>query len=103
MPHVEAGALDINCNSSIPLTRDILLYHTKLLFEVHKLQFQHRLSQHVNYLLICSDILELHCSPLYHISDIMVPDLDVIVLVMEHRFLYKIHTNLVVTPDTSRL
>jgi hypothetical protein len=35
MPHVEAASLDHNCNSSLPLTRDVLLDHTKLLSEVH--------------------------------------------------------------------
>jgi hypothetical protein len=103
MPHVEVVSLDCNCNSSLPLTRDILMYHTKLVFEVHKLHSRKRLGQHVSYMLVYSDILELHFSPLYYISDLMVPDLDMLRLFMEHWVLFKLHTTPVVTPDTSRL
>jgi hypothetical protein len=103
MPHGEVVALDHNYNSSLPVIREVLLDHTKLVSEVHKLHFRQRLGQHVSYLLICSDILELHCSTMYHISDVMVLDLDVLGLVMEHYALRQLHTTLVVTPDASHL
>jgi hypothetical protein len=35
LPHVEVVSLDCNCKLSLPLTRDVLLDHTKLIFEVH--------------------------------------------------------------------
>ena len=91
------------CNSSLPLTREVLLDYTKLVSKVHKLHFLQRFGQHVNYLLICRNILELHCYPLYHISDVMVPDLDELGLFIEHWALCQLHTTLVVTPDTSHL
>jgi hypothetical protein len=58
--------------------------HTKLVSEVFKLLSRQRLSQHVCYLLVGRNILELYCSLLYHLSDIMVLDLDMLGLVMTH-------------------
>ena len=42
-------------------------------------------------------ILELHCSPLYHIHDIVILDLDMLRLVMEHQVLRQLHATLVIT------
>jgi hypothetical protein len=79
------------CNSSLPLTREVILNHTNLVSKVHKLHSRHRLAQRVCYLLICSDILKLHFSLLHHISDIMVLDLDMLGLVMKHQVLQQLH------------
>ena len=56
--------------------------NTKLLPEVLKLHSGQWLGQHINYLFIGRNILELHCSSLHHILDIVILDLDVLQLVM---------------------
>ena len=50
---------------------------------VLKLHPSQWLCQHINYLFVHRNILELHCSPLHHIPDIVILDLDMIRLVME--------------------
>ena len=71
-------------DSSLPLGRDLDLENTKLLLEVLKLHSGQWLHQHISYLIIHCNILELHYSPLHHIPDIVVLDLDMLRLVMEH-------------------
>ena len=57
------GLLD----SSLPLGRNLNLMNTKLLSEVFKLHSVQWLGQHIIYLLVHHNILELHC-PLCTIS-----------------------------------
>ena len=47
--------------------------------------------------------LELHCSSLHHIPDIVIFDVDMLRLVMEHRVLIQLHTTLVVALYTSSI
>ena len=90
-------------DSSLPLGRDLDLENTKLLPEVLKLHYSQWLCQHISYFFICHNILELHCSSLHHIHDIVIFDLDMLRLVMEHRVLRQLHTTLVVTMYTSSI
>ena len=71
-------------DSSLPLGRNLDLENTKLLPEVFKLHSGQWLSQHINYLFVRHNILELHCSSMHHIPDIMILDINVLRLVMEH-------------------
>ena len=71
-------------DSSLPLERDLDLENTKLLPKVLKLHSGQWLHQHINYLIIRRNILELHCSALHHIPDIVILDLDMLRIVMEH-------------------
>ena len=73
--------------SSLPLGRNIDLENTKLLLELLKLHSGQWLGQHISFLLVRRNILELHCSSLHHIPDIVIFYLDMIQLVMEHRVL----------------
>ena len=66
--------------SSFPLD----LENTKILPEVLELHSIQWLCQHISYMFIRRNILELHCSPLHHIPDIVILDLDMLRLVMEH-------------------
>ena len=90
----------LSTDTSLPLGRNIYLENTKLLPEVIKLHLSLWISQHISYLFIRHNILELHCSSLHHIPDIVI--LDMLRLVMEHRVLRQLHTTLVVTMYTSR-
>ena len=74
-------------DSSPPLGGNLDLENTKILPEVLKLHSGQWLGQHINYLFIRRNILELHCSSLHHIPDIMIFDLDMLRLVREHWFL----------------
>ena len=89
--------------SSLPLGRNLDLENTYLLPKVLKLHTGQWLSQHINYLFIYRNILELHCSSLHHIPDIVIFDLDMLRLVMEHRVLRQLHTTLVVAIYTSSI
>ena len=83
--------------------RDVLLDHSKLVSEVLELHLGQRLGQHICNLLICGNILKLHSSLLHHITDILVLDVDVLGLVMNHWILGQLYATLVVTKDTSRI
>ena len=71
-------------DSSLPLGGNLDLENTKLLPEVLKLHSGQCLGQHISYLIVHHNILELHCSPLHNIPDIEILDLDMLRLVMEH-------------------
>ena len=71
-------------DSSLPLGGNLDMENTKILLEVLKLHFGQWLSQHINYLFVHRNILELHYSPLYHIPNIVILDLDMLRIVMEH-------------------
>ena len=71
-------------DSSLPLGRDLDLENTKLLPEILKIHSGQWLRQHISYLIVCRNILELYYSPLHHIPDIVILDLDMLRLVMEH-------------------
>ena len=71
-------------DSSLSLGGNLDLENTKLLPEVLKLHSGQWLRQHISYLFLYRNILELHCSSLHHIFDIVILDLDVLRLVMEH-------------------
>ena len=70
-------------DSSLPLGRNLDLENPNILPKVLKLNSGQFLGQHINYLLVCHNILELHFSSLHHIPDIVILDLDVLRLVME--------------------
>ena len=86
---------------SPPFGGNLDLDNTNLLPEVIKLHSGQWLGQHINYLLIRRNILELYCSSLHHILDIVIFYLDVLLIVMEHWVLRQLHTTLVVTIYTS--
>ena len=88
-------------NSSLPLGGNLDLENTKLLPEVLKLHSDQWISQHISYMFVCHKILELHCSSLHHIPNIVIFDLDMLQLVMEHRVLRQLHTTLIVAIYTS--
>ena len=71
-------------DSSLPLGRDLDLENTKLLPEVLKLHSGQWLHQHSIYLIVRRNILELHCSPLHDIPNIVILDLNMLRLVIEH-------------------
>ena len=71
-------------DTSIPHVRNLDLKNTKLLPKVLKLHPSQWLSQHISYLFVRRNILELHYSPLHHIPDIVILDLGMLRLVMEH-------------------
>ena len=74
-------------DSSLPFGGNLDLENTKLLLEVPNIHSSQWICQHISYLFIRHNILELHCSFLHHIPDIVILHLDMIRLFMEHRFL----------------
>ena len=83
--------------SSLSLGRNLDLENTKSLSEVLELQPSQWLRQYISYLFLCRNILELHCPSLHHIPDIVILDLDMLRLVMEHWILSQLHATMVVT------
>ena len=59
-------------DSSLPLEENLDMENTKLLPEVLKLHSSQWLSQHISYLFVHCNILELQCSSLHHIPDIVI-------------------------------
>ena len=70
--------------SSFSLGGNLDLENTKLLPEVLELHPSQWICQHIIYLFLRCNILELHCSPLHHIPDIVILDLDMLRLVMHY-------------------
>ena len=70
--------------SSLSLGGSLNLENTKSLSEVLELQPIQWLHQYISYLFLHRNILELHCSSLHHILEIVILDLDMLRLVMEH-------------------
>ena len=77
--------------------------NTKSLFEVLELQPCQWLRQYISYLFLRRNIQELHYSSLHHIPDMVILDLDMFRLVMEHRVLRQLHTTLVVAMYASSI
>ena len=65
-------------DSSLPFGRDLDLENTKILSELLKLHFGQWICQHISYMFIHRNILELHYSPLHHIPDIVILDIDML-------------------------
>ena len=65
-------------DSSLPFGGNLDLENTKLLLEVLKLHSIQWLSQHISYLFVHRNILELHYTSLHHIPDIVIFGLDMI-------------------------
>ena len=70
--------------SSLSLGGNLELENAKLLAEVLKLWSSQWLHQYISYMFLHHNILELHYSSLHHILDIVILDLDILRLVMEH-------------------
>jgi hypothetical protein len=87
----------IASSASLPLSREVLSYYTKLVSKVFKLYTRQRLGQQICNLLICANILELYNSSLHHITNIVIPDFYVLRLIMEHRVLCHLYATLVIT------
>ena len=71
-------------DSSLSLGGNLYLENTKLLPEVLELQPSQWLRQYIIYMFLYRNILGLHYSPVHHILDIAILDLDMLRLVMEH-------------------
>ena len=68
----------LSTDTSLPLGRNLDLENTKLLPEVLKLHPSQWLSQHISYLFVHRNIVELRCSSLHHIPDIVILDLNML-------------------------
>ena len=64
--------------SSFSLGENLDLENTNILPEVLEIHPSQCLCQHINYLFLRRNILELHYSSLHHIPDIVILDLDVL-------------------------
>ena len=65
-------------DSSLSLGGNLDLKNTKHLSKVLKLHSGQWLGQHISYLLVHHNILELHYSSLHHIPDIVIFDLNML-------------------------
>jgi hypothetical protein len=93
----DVGHDTIVSSTSLPLSREVLSDNTKLVLEVLKLHTRQRLGQYICNLVICANILELYSSPLHHITNVVISDLYVLRLIMEHWVLRHLYTTLVIT------
>jgi hypothetical protein len=91
------GQDTIVSSTSLPLSREVLSDNTKLVSEVFKLHMRQRLGQHICHLHSCANILELYNSPLHHITNVLIPGLYVLRLIMEHWVLHHFYATLVFT------
>ena len=71
-------------DSSLPLGGNLNLENTKILPEVFKLHYGQWLSQHISYMFVSRNMLEIHCSSLHHIPNIVILNLNMLRPVMEH-------------------
>ena len=59
--------------------------HTKCFYEVLEIHSRKNIGQHIKYLLIHCHVLEIQCSSLHHIPDIVELDINVLQLFMEQK------------------
>jgi hypothetical protein len=97
MELLTVGLDTIVSSTSLPLLRDILSENTKLVLEVLKLHMRQRLGQHICNLLICANILEFYSSPLPHITNVVILDLYVLQIILEHKVLHHLYATLFIT------
>ena len=71
-------------NSKLMLSQGGILCHAKLVLEVYELRCGQRLGQHIDYLLICRYVLQSQGTFLDHLSDEMIPHVNLLQPVMEH-------------------
>ena len=71
-------------DSSLPFGGNLYLENNELLPEVLKLHPIQWLHQHIIYLFLRCNILELYCSPLHHIPDIVILEIDMLGIFLEH-------------------
>ena len=90
-------------DSSFALGRNPDLENTKILHELLKLHSGQWIFQHISYLFIHRNILDLNYSFLHHIPDILLLDPDMLRLVIEHWVLRQLHTTLVAAMYTSSI
>jgi hypothetical protein len=70
--------------STLSLSEGDILHHAKLVSDVYKLLPRQRLGENVHNLLIYGYVLELYCSLLYHVSDEVISNLNVLRPVMKY-------------------
>jgi hypothetical protein len=61
----------------LPLSREVLSNYTKLISKVFKLYTRQRLGQHICFMFIHANILELYGYSLHHVIDVMISNLYV--------------------------
>ena len=71
-------------DSSLPFGGNLDMENTNIIPEVLKIHSSQWIYQHINYLFVHRNILKLHLSFLHHIHDIVIFDLDMLRIVMEH-------------------
>ena len=70
--------------SSLSLGGSLDLENTKSLSEVLELHPSQWIRQYISYVFLCRNIQKLHYASLHHNPDIVILDLDMLRLVMEH-------------------
>ena len=95
--------LEANQTSTLPLNERVILHQTKVVSKVLKLCLRQRLSQHISGLLVSRYVPKADSSPLHHVSDIVIPHLNVFRTIMKHMILGKFDTTLVVTVNDNGL
>ena len=71
-------SIHVGVISAIPLNERGNLHKPQLVFEVHELLPGEQIRQKVSFLLINGDVLEPHYSPLHHVMDVVVLDLNML-------------------------
>jgi hypothetical protein len=74
-----------------------------LLDQEHKLPFDQIFREDVYNLLICRNVLKLHNSSLNIVPDEVIPDINMLRLVMEHWILREFNATLIITMNGDRL
>jgi hypothetical protein len=79
------------------------MHHSSSVFEEHKLPFIQGIGQNMCNLLICGNVMKLHCSLLDPILDEVIYDLNMLGPVMEFWILREFDTTLIITVYHRRL
>jgi hypothetical protein len=83
--------------STLPLSEEGILSQPHLIYELFKLLFARCLGENICHLLISLYVIKPHSSSLYTISDEVIPDIDVLAMIMKHSILKEIDAPLIVT------
>ena len=90
-------SIHASIKSILPLNKRGNLHKSQRVSEIHEFFSRRWLHNNISCMLIDGYVLEPYHSPLNHVMDVVVRDLNMLRFFMEHEILWKLHTTLIIT------
>lgn len=97
IPLTGRTSIHASIKSVLPLNKRGNLHKSQLVSEIHDFFSRKWLRNYISCMLIDGYVLEPYHSPLNHVMDVVVLDLNMLQFFMEHEILWKLHTTFIIT------